>query len=109
MHGMPHSRTLSRSKIERRWRATYSLMRSFSTQMPKHFLDERAELLFANNAALLTRLLLRFEHVATVPGINPSALDASSLTKLYLEARLRTPILGRWPAIAGFSQNTASE
>jgi transcriptional regulator with XRE-family HTH domain len=66
------------------------------------FLDERAELLFANNATLLKRLLLRFEHVATVPGINPSALDVSSLTKLYLEARFRTPILGRWPAIAGF-------
>jgi len=66
------------------------------------FLDQRAELLFTKNAALLSRLLLRFEHVATVPGINPSALDASSLTKLYLEARFRTPILGRWPAIARF-------
>jgi transcriptional regulator with XRE-family HTH domain len=65
------------------------------------FLDERAELLFANNAALLGRLLLRFEHIASVPGVSPAA-NVSSLTRLYFEAKFRTPILGRWPAIAKF-------
>jgi hypothetical protein len=66
------------------------------------FLNERADMLFANNAKRLTRLLRRFEHVASVPGSQPNLPDGVPDISLYLEAQYRTPIYLRWPAIANF-------
>lgn len=64
------------------------------------FLEQRAGMLFANGSARLLRLLRRFEHVASVTGVNPEALGALRDLSLYLEAQFRTPIVSRWPAIA---------
>jgi hypothetical protein len=66
------------------------------------FLNERADMLFANSAKRLTRLLRRFEHVASVPGSQPNLPDGVPDISLYLEAQYRTPIYLRWPAIANF-------
>ena len=66
------------------------------------FLEQRAGMLFANGSARLLRLLRRFEHVASVTGVNPEALGALRDLSLYLEAQFRTPIVSRWPAIARF-------
>jgi hypothetical protein len=66
------------------------------------FLNERADILFANGAKRLTRLLRRFEHVASVPGNRPSLPVSGLDISLYLEAQYRTPIYLRWPAIANF-------
>jgi hypothetical protein len=66
------------------------------------FLNERADMLFANKAKRLTRLLRRFEHVALVPGSQPSLPAGGVDISLYLEAQYRTPIYLRWPAIANF-------
>lgn len=66
------------------------------------FLNERANMLFANKAKRLTRLLRRFEHVASVPGSQPSLPAGCLDISLYLEAQYRTPIYLRWPAIANF-------
>jgi hypothetical protein len=59
-------------------------------------------MLFANKAKRLTRLLRRFEHVASVPGGQPSLPTGGLDISLYLEAQYRTPIYLRWPAIANF-------
>ncbi|MBA8909892.1 ATP-binding protein [Aminobacter ciceronei] len=66
------------------------------------FLEARADMLFANNAKHLQRLLARFEHVGSVSGV--SLVNAGPLKDygVYLEAKFRTPIVGRWPALAVF-------
>jgi hypothetical protein len=66
------------------------------------FLNERADMLFTDNAKRLKRLLRRFEHVASVPGNQPSLPAGGIDISLYLEAQYRTPIYLRWPAIAKF-------
>ena len=66
------------------------------------FLEERADMLFANNAKHLQRLLGRFEHVATVSGVTPPNDGPLKDFGVYLEAKFRTPIVGRWPALAAF-------
>ena len=66
------------------------------------FLEERAPMLFANNAKHLQRLLARFEHVATLSGVQPSNKGPLKDFGIYLEAKFRTPIVGRWPALATF-------
>lgn len=66
------------------------------------FLDERTEMLLANNAERLLRLLRRFDHVASAPSVNPDMLGVYRGLELYLEAHYRTPIIGRWPAVARF-------
>lgn len=70
------------------------------------FLNERIDLLLRDHGRLLSRLLRRFLHVATVPG-GPSkllgdVLYADPSFSLYLEAQFRTPIPGRWVAFARF-------
>ena len=65
------------------------------------FLEERADLLFANNGVWLNRLLLRFLHTATVPS-TPALRDIDKSLALYLDAHYRTPVYGLWPAIASF-------
>jgi hypothetical protein len=66
------------------------------------FLEERADLLFGNNARHLQRLLARFEHVATVSGVAAGNEGPLKDFGIYLEAKFRTPIVGRWPALAAF-------
>jgi hypothetical protein len=66
------------------------------------FLNERSDMLFANNAKRLMRLLQRFEHVASVPGGQPNLPSGGLDISLYLEAQYRTPIFVRWPAVANF-------
>ena len=66
------------------------------------FLEERADLLFANNGVWLNRLLLRFLHIATVPSTPPVVRDIDRSLALYLDAHYRTPVYGLWPAIASF-------
>jgi hypothetical protein len=66
------------------------------------FLEERAEMLFANNARHLQRLLARFEHVATVRGVERGNEGPLKDFGIYLEAKFRAPIVGRWPALAAF-------
>jgi hypothetical protein len=66
------------------------------------FLEQRAEMLFANHARHLQRLLTRFEHVATVSGVDPRPEGPLKDFAIYLEATFRTPIIGRWPAMAVF-------
>jgi hypothetical protein len=68
----------------------------------EHFLNERADMLFANSGARLVRLLRRFEHIATVPGVAPELICADPSLSLYIEAQLRTPVFGRWPPVARF-------
>lgn len=65
-------------------------------------LDARAEMLLENNGARLLRLVSRFEHVATVPGVSAEMLSRFSDLGLYLEAQFRMPVIGRWPAMARF-------
>lgn len=64
-------------------------------------LEDRLELLFANDGALLKRLLHRFLHVATVPSI-PRHIAVESNLRIYLEAYMRFPILERWGPIGRF-------
>ena len=65
-------------------------------------LAERTALLFANNGAVLTRLLNRFNHIATVPSdMLPSSIIDTTLT-LYFEAQNRIPIIRRWPPVVRF-------
>jgi hypothetical protein len=66
------------------------------------FLEERADMLFANNAEHLQRLLARFDHIATTSGVSPSNERPWKDYGVYLEAKFRTPIVGRWPALAAF-------
>ena len=66
------------------------------------FLEQRTEMLLANNARHLQRLLARFEHVATVSGVARGNEGPLKDFNIYLEARFRTPIVGRWPALAAF-------
>ena len=66
------------------------------------FLDERADMLLANGGARLLRLVKRFEHVASVPGASPDMQGRFRDLSLYIEAYFRTPIFGRWPAMARF-------
>ena len=66
------------------------------------FLEERADLLFANNGIWLNRLLLRFHHIATVPSTPLVVRDIDRSLALYLDAHYRTPVYGLWPAIASF-------
>jgi hypothetical protein len=66
------------------------------------FLEERADMLFANNAEHLQRLLARFDHIATTSGVSPSNEGPWKDYGVYLQAKFRTPIVGRWPALAAF-------
>lgn len=66
----------------------------------ERFLNERVELLLANNAKHLNRLLIRFHHIGTVP-VSGEVGTASPLG-LYIEATLRSVVLGRWPPVLRF-------
>ncbi len=66
----------------------------------ERFLTERVDLLLGNGAKHLTRLLLRFHHIATVPTGGGTGLSAA--VGLYMEARYRSIVFGRWPPVLRF-------
>ena len=66
------------------------------------FMEQRAELLLADGGRRLLRLLKRFEHVGSAPGPSPDVKGPFADLSLYSETHFRTPIFGRWPAIARF-------
>jgi hypothetical protein len=66
----------------------------------EHFLTERVDLLLGSGAKHFTRMLLRFHHNATVP-IN-GAMGLSTTVGLYMEARYRSVVFGRWPPVLRF-------
>ena len=66
------------------------------------FLDAHADMLLANGGARLLRLVKRFEHVASVPAASVDMQGRFRDHSLYIEAHFRTPIFGRWPAMARF-------
>ena len=68
----------------------------------ERFLNEHGDVLLANGGAKLLRLVNRFEHVATVPGMGLAMQGYFSDLSIYFEASFRTPIFARWPAMARF-------
>jgi hypothetical protein len=66
------------------------------------FLVMRADMLLANGGARLLRLVKRFEHVASAPDTTVATESRLRDISLYIEAHVRTPIFGRWPAVARF-------
>ena len=66
------------------------------------FLDQRADMLLENSGARLSRLVNRFEYVASVSGLSPDMQGRFGDLSLYIEAHFRTPIFARWPALARF-------
>jgi len=66
----------------------------------ERFLTERVDLLLGNGAKHLTRLLLRFHHIGTVPTGGGTGLSAA--VGLYMEARYRSIVFGRWPPVLRF-------
>ncbi len=66
----------------------------------ERLLSERVDLLMADNAKRLSRILARFRHIGTIPMPNIAGLEAS--LGLYMEARFRTVIVGRWPPVMRF-------
>lgn len=66
------------------------------------YLNERADLLFANDGAFLFRLLRRFLHVATSPSVPAHVLALDPSLRIYFEAHHRAPVIARWPAMVRF-------
>lgn len=71
-------------------------------QLDRHLAD-RAELMFGDDGALFKRLLHRFLHIATVPGI-PEHLPVEDGLRIYLEAEMRFPDVARWEPMGRFFQ-----
>jgi len=65
------------------------------------FLEDRREMLFADNGKQLLRLLRRFDHVGSAVAV-PEMLVGFQHLSLYMEAQFRVPIYGRWPALVRF-------
>ncbi|MFB2603366.1 hypothetical protein ACE04B_15360, partial [Rhizobium phaseoli] len=63
------------------------------------FLTQRIDLLLADRATRLDRMLVRFHHIATVPTAGGNAGGALSL---YMESRFRSVVIARWPAVLQF-------
>ncbi len=74
-------------------------------QLDRH-LEDRIDLLFANDGSLLKRLLHRFLHVATIPSI-PDHVAIESSLRIYLEADMRLPIPARWWPMGRFLDSQA--
>ena len=66
----------------------------------ERFLTERVDMLLANRAAHLSRLLVRFHHIGTVPTGGMSSMTSS--IGLYIETRYRSVIIWRWPPVLRF-------
>jgi len=70
------------------------------------FLGERVDLLLGNNVGCSPACSVVFLHVASIPG-GVKAVSAYFVCRtpsfsLFLEAQFRTPIPGRWVAVARF-------
>lgn len=66
----------------------------------ERFLTERVNLLLANDAKHLTRLLIRFHHIGTVP--TGGVMGTASSFGLYMETQYRSITIGRWPSVLRF-------
>lgn len=71
----------------------------------EQWLEQRAMFLLEQDGRRLRRLLARFHHMATRPSSLASA--AREDIKLHLEASLRVPIVGHWPAVVRFLEKHA--
>ncbi|WP_426078258.1 hypothetical protein [Janthinobacterium sp. PSPC3-1] len=65
----------------------------------ERLLTDRVDLLLDEGAKHLTRLLMRFHHIATLPIRGETAPDSLGL---YMEAHHRSIIVGRWPPVLRF-------
>lgn len=63
------------------------------------FLTDRADLLLADEAKRLNRLLLRFHYTATVPSVG---LNSDTVLSLHMESRFRSIVFSRWPGMLRF-------
>lgn len=66
------------------------------------YLEQRSDMLLEDGGGRLLRLIKRFEHVGSAPGPSPDIQRRFTNLSLYIETHFRTPIFGRWPAIARF-------
>jgi len=66
----------------------------------ERFLNERIDMLMANDAKHLDRLLQRFHFVATLP--SHVVFQKESALNLYMEAEYRTVVMVRWPPVLRF-------
>lgn len=66
------------------------------------FLTERAAFFLEDDGRRLNRLLNRFLHTATVSDGLPTLMAGERSMGLYVEAKFRSPIVARWPAVARF-------
>ncbi len=68
--------------------------------LAERWMQERIELLLANDGKRLAWMLERFHHNATVPTV--SAQESDNDLSFYIEAMFRTPIYGRWGPVVRF-------
>lgn len=66
------------------------------------YLEQRSDMLLEDGAGRLLRLIKRFEHVGSAPGPSLDIQRRFTNLSLYIETHFRTPIFGRWPAVARF-------
>lgn len=66
----------------------------------ERLLSERVHMLLLDGAKRLNRLLTRFRHIGTIPALSMASAETS--LSLYMEARFRTVIIGRWPPVLRF-------
>jgi hypothetical protein len=66
----------------------------------ERLLTERVEFLLASDAKYLTRLLIRFHHIGTVP--SGGTLAAASTLGVFMEAQFRSIVIARWPPVLRF-------
>jgi hypothetical protein len=65
-------------------------------------LKARADFLFADNGERLSRLLTRFQHVATFPANMPGLPATEAGLALYLEDKYRAITFAYWPPVLSF-------
>jgi len=64
-------------------------------------LEQKVELLLADRGQLLRRLLVRFQHVATIPNVQ-SDVAMDETFRLHFETEFRRPVITYWPALLRF-------
>ncbi len=66
------------------------------------FMEARAEVLFADSATRLLRLLNRFDYVGSASAMRVAPSASASSLDIFLEAHYRAPIVSRWIGVARF-------
>jgi len=66
----------------------------------EQFLTEHVDLLLANDARHLSKLLTRFHHIGTMPAGGTHGTASSH--GLYMETQFRSVVIGRWPPVLRF-------